>query len=189
MYGLVNQAVEELITERFGADAWATIKARAGVTDEMFLSMQSYPDSMTYGLVAAASEVLEIPADRLLEAFGEYWTMHIGARGYGELFLRAGRTFREFMLNLHDLHSHVAVGFPALTPPSFWCTDVGADRLRLHYQSTRPALAPMVVGLVRGLGTMFRTRITVVHVVRRDDGADHDEFVVTFVPEAATDAP
>ena len=183
MYGLVNQAIEELVTERFGAEAWATIKTKAGVTEELFLSMQSYPDATTYRLVAAASETLGVPSGQLLEAFGEYWTRYTGSRGYGQLFERAGRTFREFMLNLHDLHSNVAVGFPALMPPSFWCTDVGEDRLRLHYQSTRPGLAPMVIGLVRGLGTMFHVRITVAHVVRRDDGADHDEFDVTFVPD------
>lgn len=186
MYGLVNQAVEELITERFGVAAWTTIKQRAGVTDEMFLSMQSYPDAVTYQLVAAASETLKLPADQLLEAFGEYWTLYTGSRGYGELFQRAGRTFREFMLNLQDLHSNVAVGFPALAPPSFWCTDVAEDRLRLHYQSTRPGLSPMVIGLVRGLGTMFAVHVTVAHVVRRDDGADHDEFDVTFEPLAPT---
>ena len=186
MYGLVNQAIEELVTERFGAEAWTTIKQRAGVTEEMFLSMQSYPDAVTFALVAAASETLRMPAPQLLEAFGEYWTLYTGSRGYGQLFQRAGRTFREFMLNLHDLHSNVAVGFPALKPPSFWCTDVREDRLRLHYQSTRVGLAPMVIGLVRGLGTMFHTRVTVAHVVHLTDGADHDEFEVTFMAEDVT---
>lgn len=185
MYGLVNQAVEELVTERFGAEAWNTIKQKAGVTDEMFLSMQAYPDSVTYGLVAAASETLKVPADQLLEAFGEYWTLYVGSRGYGQLFERAGRTFREFMLNLHDLHSNVAVGFPELKPPSFWCTDVTDDHLCLHYQSTRPGLAPMVVGLVRGLGTMYHTRVSVTHRVRKADGADHDEFDVAFSSDRA----
>lgn len=182
MYGLVNQAIEELITERFGVDRWEAVKARAGVTEDLFLSMTAYPDAMTYRLVAAASEVLAVPAPQLLEAFGEYWTLYTGSRGYGELFQRGGRTFSEFMANLHDLHSHVAVGFPHLTPPSFWCTDAVPGRLRLHYQSTRLGLAPMVIGLVRGLGVMFKTDVTVTHAVRREDGADHDEFDVTYHP-------
>ena len=185
MYGLVNQAIEELVTERFGIDAWTAIKRRAGVHEELFLSMQAYPDEVTYGLVAAASEILQVPAAQLLEAFGEYWTLYVGTRGYGQLFERAGRTFREFMLNLHDLHSNVAVGFPELRPPSFWCSDVSESRLRLHYQSERPGLSPMVVGLVRGLGTLYKTPVSVAHIVRKADGADHDEFDVTFGADPA----
>jgi len=83
------------------------------------------------------------------------------------------------MLNLHALHSHVAAGFPALRPPSFWCTDVGDGQLRLHYQSEREGLAPMVVGLVKGLGGVFNTPVTVSHVVPRGSGT-HDEFHVTY---------
>lgn len=184
MYGLVNQAIEELVTSRFGAPAWQRIKARAGVTEDLFLSMTAYPDAVTYQLVAAASAELDVPAPQLLEAFGEYWTLYTGQRGYGELFQRGGRTFGEFMHHLHDLHTHVAVGFPALTPPSFWCTDEAPGRLQLHYQSTRPGLAPMVIGLVKGLGAMFQTTVTVAHVARRDDGADHDIFDVTYTTAA-----
>jgi len=181
MYGLVNQAVEELICERFGVETWGEIKTRAGVSEAVFLRMTPYPDSVTFRLVAAASETLAIPADQLLEAFGEYWTMYTGRNGYGELFERSGRTFKAFMLNLHDLHSHVGAGFPALRPPSFWCTDIADDRLRLHYQSEREGLAPMVVGLVKGLGALYRTPVTVTHVVRRE-GTDHDQFEVRFGP-------
>lgn len=179
MYGLVNQAVEELLTERFGQAAWQQIKARAGVTEEVFLRMTPYPDAITFRLVGAASEVLGVPSDQLLEAFGEYWTLYTGRNGYGELFERSGSTFEEFMLNLHALHSHVAAGFPALRPPSFWCTDVGGGQLRLHYQSEREGLAPMVVGLVKGLGGVFKTPVTVTHVVPRGPGT-HDEFHVTY---------
>ena len=31
MYGMVNQAIEAMVTEKFGADKWERVKARAGV--------------------------------------------------------------------------------------------------------------------------------------------------------------
>ena len=182
MYGLMNRAVEDLILERFGEDAWTAIKTRAGITEEIFLSMKMYPDAITHGLLDAASETLEVPADQLLETFGEYWTLYTASRGYGQIFQRTGHTFREFMLNLYGLHVEVLVGFPELLSPSFWCVEEGPSLLRLHYQSSRPGLAPMVVGAVRGLGTMFATETTVTHVVHSDGGADHDEFQVAFAP-------
>lgn len=182
MYGLVNQAIEDLIRSNHGDETWDRIKRRAGVDTDVFLAMEAYPDSVSYGLVGAASEVLGQPAEDLLEAFGMHWTLYTARKGYGELFRLGGSTFKEFMLNLHALHTRVAITFPGLAPPSFWCTDVSDGSLRLHYQSKRPALGPMVVGLVRGLGVMFKTEVAVSPVRTRDMGADHDEFLVTFTP-------
>ncbi len=47
MYGLVNNAVQGLITEQFGKDTWERIKARAGVHLDGFLSMEPYSDDVT----------------------------------------------------------------------------------------------------------------------------------------------
>ena len=180
MYGLVNRAVQDLICERFGAGAWERIKQRAGVDVDVFISMDGYPDEVTYKLVGAASEELGTPAAQLLEAFGEYWTLYTAREGYGELLRMGGDSFRAFLENLHDLHTHIALSFPHLQPPSFWLTDLTDDSARLHYQSQRTGLAPMVVGLVKGLGRMFDTPVVVEHVRRREDGADHDEFVIRY---------
>ena len=180
MYGLVNQAIEDLLRTNHGDETWERVKRKAGVEPDAFVSMQAYPDAVTYALVSAASEVLGQPADALLEAFGMHWTLFTAQKGYGELFRMGGSSFREFMLNLHALHTRVALSFPNLQPPSFWCTDVTGSSLRLHYQSTRPGLGPMVIGLVRGLGVMFRSQVAVTPVRTRADGADHDEFFVTF---------
>lgn len=178
MYGLVNRAVEDLVSERFGLQAWQRIKQRAGLDIELFISMDAYPDDVTYRLVAAASEELGLSAEQLLEAFGEYWILYTAEQGYGELLRMGGDTLLEFLQNLHDLHTHVALGFPQLQPPSFWLTDAGEGSVRLHYQSQRAGLAPMVVGLLKGLGRRFDTPVSVEHACRREDGAAHDEFLV-----------
>jgi hypothetical protein len=180
MYGLVNRAVEDLISERFGPEAWERIKQRAGLDIDLFISMDAYPDDVTYRLVGAASEELGIPAEQLLEAFGEYWILYTAEQGYGELLRMGGDSLPEFLQNLHDLHSHVALSFPHLRPPSFWLSDVTAGSARLHYQSSRSGLAPMVTGLLKGLGKRFATPVVVEHARRRDDGAAHDEFLVRF---------
>lgn len=179
MYGLVNKAIEDLVVTQFGATVWDEVRRVAGV-DDVFIGMQAYPDDITYRLVAAASAVTGRPAEELLEAFGEFWTLYTAREGYGELLKMGGSTFREFVLNLDNLHTHVALSFRELRPPTFWCTDVTDTAMRLHYGSTRAGLAPMVIGLVKGLGRMFDTPVTISHDRRRDDGADHDEFVLRF---------
>ena len=58
MYGLVNQAIEELICSRHGQDAWQDVKNKAGEDIDAFVRMEAYPDSLTYGIVGAACEHL-----------------------------------------------------------------------------------------------------------------------------------
>lgn len=182
MYGLVNKAVQDLVVTQFGADKWREIKQKAGVGVAAFVSMDPYPDQVTYGLVAAASEVLDLPPEKVLEAFGEYWTVYTAREGYGEMLSLAGKSFVEFLQNLDSLHARVGLSFPQLTPPSFRCSDVTDGSLRLHYYSSRRGLAPLVVGLIRGVGRLFDTSVEVALDKAREDGHDHDEFLVRYKP-------
>jgi hypothetical protein len=182
MYGLVNKAVQDLVCSKFGEQTWEQIKERAGVEDEIFISMDAYPDDLTYRLVTATSETVGLSPADVLKAFGEYWVLFTAQEGYGNLLKMSGSTFKEFVLNLDNMHAHVGMTFSALRPPSFRCTDVTDSSLCLHYHSSRQGLAPMVEGLLQGLGTMFNTEVHVQQSADRSAGADHDEFVVSFKP-------
>jgi len=181
MYGLVNKAIQELICHNHGQPTWDRIREAAGVPVESFVSMQAYPDEVTYALVGAASRELGLPVPALLEAFGQHWVHYTGKAGYGELMRIAGTSFVEFLQELDNMHGRVAMSFPQLRPPSFECTDIGPCSVRLHYYSTREGLAPMVLGLVRGLGEVFGVEgLVIEHDVRREDGADHDELAIRW---------
>ena len=100
MYGMVNRALESMVCKDYGEPTWEAIKQAAGVDIEIFVNNQSYNDDLTYQLVGAASKVLNLPPDTILEAFGVHWVLHTAAEGYGELLSAAGKTLPEFMLNL-----------------------------------------------------------------------------------------
>ena len=123
MYGLVNKGVQDLVVTKFGKEKWEEIKKKADI-DESFVSMNPYPDEITYNLVAAASEVLGLPPDKILETFGEYWITYTAREGYGEMLKLAGDNFSEFVQNLDNLHARVGLSFPKLKPPGFHCTEV-----------------------------------------------------------------
>ena len=184
MYGLVNKAVESLVRSQFGGETWEKIRAKAGVDTETFLSMEPYPDAVTYGLVVAASEVLGAPVPALLEAFGEYWTMYTAREGYGELLALFGSTLEEFLGNLDAMHTRVGMTFPKLRPPSFVLIDQGGGVFELEYHSSREGLAPMVVGLLKGLGKSFQQAITIEHTRARAD-AGHDVFHLVIGPKGS----
>ena len=182
MYGLVNRALEEMMRKTHGDATWEKIKERAGVDIEVFVRMDAYPDDITYKLDGAASELLNQPAEALLKAFGEYWTLYTGSEGYGALLDAAGSSLHETLANLDDLHVRVGLMYPELKPPSFRCSQVTADRLVLHYYSTRAGLAPMVVGLIEGLGKRFGQTLEIERLARRESGDDHDSFSIRILP-------
>lgn len=180
MYGLVNQAIEEMVVLGHGHATWEEIKRTAGVEIELFVSSEGYPDEITYRLVGAACRVLGANADEILDAFGRHWLLHTGRVGYGSMLDAGGRSFGEFLRNLPDFHTRVSLIFPHLEPPRFAVTEIGEGTARLSYFSHREGLAALVLGILRGLGEKFDTEIGIVHDVVRANGADHDEFVVTW---------
>ena len=180
MYGMINKAIRDLVTSRFGEAKWEEVRRKAGVADEVFINMEKYPDEATYKLVGAASEVLGAPPAAILENFGEYWTVYSAEAGFGHLLDFAGNNLVDFLRNLDNMHTRIALTFPKLEPPSFKVTDVTATSLRLHYYSKRPGLAPLVIGMVKGLGKRFSTPVVTKLDKAKADGQDHDEFVVVF---------
>ena len=119
MYGMVNKAIQDLVTSKFGEDKWITIKEKGEFEDDFFVSMQQYPDELTYNLVGAASEVLEIDAGSVLEAFGEYWILYTAEEGYGEMLALSGSSLPQFLGNLNMLHERITHIMPNLKPPKF----------------------------------------------------------------------
>lgn len=186
MYGLVNKAVEELVVGNFGAAKWEAIKAKAGVDEDVFISNQGYPDELTYRLVGAAAEVLELPAEQVLIAFGEHWVLDTSMRNYGPMMKSGGRTLREFLLNLPNFHTRVAMIYPKLEPPRFDCSEVTDTSLHLHYMTHRPGLTDFVTGLLQGLGKLYDTPCSATVIARKDQGADHDVFLAQW---ALPDSP
>ena len=184
MYGLVNKAVEELVVSNFGADKWEAVKAKAGVDVDAFISTEGYPDEITYKLVGAAVEVLGMPAEQVLIAFGEHWVLKTAAENYGSMLKSGGKTLREFLVNLPNFHTRVAMIYPNLQPPRFVCSDVTDTSLKLHYHTHRPGLTLFVVGLVQGLGKLYETPVTCAIAERKEEGADHDVFDVTWTDAA-----
>lgn len=180
MYGMVNKAVEELITKDFGEDKWQAIKEKAGIEEEMFISNESYDDAITYRLVGAASEVLGLPADKVLHVFGEHFVLQTAVGGYGDLMDAGGKDLAEFLENLPNFHTRVAMIFPKLKPPRFEVSDRTDHSLKLHYHTHRAGLAPFVVGLLSGLAKRFDTEVKITQLTERDQGADHEEFLIEW---------
>lgn len=179
---MVNRAVRDMVVARFGTEAWERIHTKAAAPPD-FEKMQPYDDGVTYRLVGAAAEVLELPPETVMRSFGVYWVVETAEKGYGPLLALWGNSFVEFLSNLDGLHARVAETFAGLKPPSFEVVEQAEGVLEVSYRSDRPGLAPFVVGLIEGVGQRFNTQVEVSLVrSRAEDGADADVFRVGYQP-------
>lgn len=180
MYGLVNKAIQDMVIKGHGEEAWKGIRMEAGLDDERILSLKNYPDSLTFKLVGAACHQLGAEANDILEAFGEHWVLYTAEEGYADMLEFTGSTLPEFLNNLDLLHLRVKNLMPELSPPQFTCENETENSLELIYQSKRDGLAPMVVGLLNGLGKRFKKELQVEQIAHKANGEEPDRFLVKW---------
>ena len=159
---------------------WTDICARAGVETADFTAAPLYPDDVTHRLIGAAADTLGLTVQETLEALGEHMVLHGLRVHYGELLALGGRTLRDFLLNLENLHTRLHLVQPQMEIPLLYCVGAPEGGLCLHYHSHCPELAPLVVGMLKGLSQVFRTPVQVTRQAAREQGAEHDEFLIQF---------
>ena len=124
MYGIVNRAIEDLVIEKYGEEKWEAIRKRSNIDIDFFVSNEPYPDDMTYKLVGAISEEMQIPVEDILVSIGEWWVLRTGKEKYGSLMEAGGNSLKEFLVNLPVFHSRIMLIYPKLTPPEFKISDL-----------------------------------------------------------------
>lgn len=180
MYGIVNKAIQDLITDKFGVDEWEAVKEKSQVDVDFFLSNEPYDDDITYKLAGAASEVLGLSVGQVLNAFGEWWVLKTGKEKYGGLMQAGGNNLKEFLVNLPLFHNRIMLMYPKLTPPEFKVSDIGENSIYVHYHSKREGLQEFVRGLLSGLAKMYDKEAQIELLQSRDDGNSHEIFKVSW---------
>lgn len=164
MYGMVNKAIESLVTSAHGEQAWARIAERAGLSGQEFVGLDSYPDEFTYNLVGATCAELGAEAADVLRSFGRYWVGFAEQSGYMGLLTMIGSDFETTIAGLNGMHSRIAVSFPELVPPDIQLGAVDGSDYEVIYRSTRPGLEPMLEGLLLSLAEHFGQHLEVLEV-------------------------
>ncbi|GLI69453.1 hypothetical protein VaNZ11_014066 [Volvox africanus] len=181
MIGWINLSVEAFICDSFGRDAWLKIVEQAHV-DSNWVSSCPYPDKVTYDLVITGAGILGVTVPQALEAYGQYFVNYVIKQGYTRLLQSLGSNIAEFLANLNNLHLHLTMGFPSMVAPAFRVEKVTSTSLLLHYHSIRPALWPIVSGVLKGASKfLFQHEVEMELVASRDAGdCDHEVFQVTY---------
>ena len=70
MYGLINQAVKDLVVSTAGTPAWEAVCKETNVSSIDFGHLSPYPDQMTYSLVKSAATQLDDTLEGFLHELG-----------------------------------------------------------------------------------------------------------------------
>lgn len=176
---MINEAMRRLVSETSGEGTWTIIAARADAP-EAYAALSYYDDAVTYALVGAASTELGTPAEDLLRQFGHYWSTRVGPENYADILGATGTDVVSVLRHLDEMHARLQTLYPELRPPSFTVADEGRDSFTVHYSSERDGLAPFVVGLLEGLGDLYATPATVVHLSATSATQAYDAFRVSL---------
>ncbi|KAG5681351.1 hypothetical protein PVAND_010795 [Polypedilum vanderplanki] len=132
-----------------------------------FLVRQIYDDEITYNLIGAAVEVLNIPADAILELFGVTFFDYCQDSGYDKILQVLGSCTKDFLQNLDALHDHLGLLYPGMRAPSFRCTEEPDGSLILHYYSDRGGLEYIVIGIVKAVASKLHGVEVDIKIIKR----------------------
>ena len=180
MYGIINKAIQELVTDNYGEEKWQKILALSAIEEDFFISNEPYDDDITFKLAQAVSLEMNINIKDVLIAFGEWWVVKTTKDKYGTLMESGGATLKEFLINLPNFHNRVMLIYPKLTPPEFKVSNLSDSSLHLHYISSREGLQEFVRGLIQGLGILFNTPVTIDLIESRDTGSSNEIFKISW---------
>ncbi len=160
MKGTIVNCLEELVTEKFGAEKWRESLKKAGLSEEKTFTMLSDVEETEFmRIMEGVASAAALSMEQTMEAFGEHWSTVYAPNVYGAYFA-AAKSARELLLNLDHIHSAMTRSMKSARPPRFRYEWRGDKLLIMHYESNR-GLVALMPGLIRGVGKHFNERLMV----------------------------
>ncbi|MEY3417710.1 MAG: hypothetical protein RL060_1822 [Bacteroidota bacterium] len=180
MYGIINKAIEGLVTDNYGEAVWQQMKLKSAAKVTNLIASESYDDMETYQMAVVASEILETPVQQVLFNFGERWITMAGIQYYGLLMQAERNDLGEFLVNLPAFHNRVMIMYPNISPPEFKIIVSGDRKVELHNYSTREGLTDFMNGLIAGMGKLYHENPVIQLKNGRTNGLDHEEIIINW---------
>ncbi|HVJ16541.1 MAG TPA: heme NO-binding domain-containing protein [Polyangiaceae bacterium] len=159
MHGIIHLELQKFVTERYGDKAYRQLLEKAGLGQEIFTPLQSYPDEWMLKLVGVAVELTQVPEAQLLEAFGEY-LVNTYLSLYGNLLKREWRTLDVIEHTEETIHRVVRMRQPGAQPPLLRAERTSPNEVVLFYDSPR-RLCAVARGIGRGVANHFQEPIVI----------------------------
>ena len=177
MKGIVFNLLEEVVVRHQGEDSWDSLLERTGL-DGVYTALGSYPDEFIFRLVAAASELLDMPPFEVLRWFGREAMPSLAIR-YPAYFDTHDST-RSFILSVNQIiHPEVRMIYPGADVPTFGFRDEPDGALMMTYRSPR-RLCALAHGFIEGAAVHFGESLGVDHLSCMHKGDAECRCRITF---------
>jgi guanylate cyclase len=90
-----------------------------------------------------------------MEIFGKEFITFMGQFGYERILKILGRSLRDFLNGLDNLHEYMRYSYPKLRPPSFFVEKETQNGLILHYRTMRRGFSHYVIGQLKQVNHLF----------------------------------
>lgn len=178
MKGIVFTEFLELVEDKFGIAMVERIIDECDLQSAgIYTSVGTYSHKEMFAMVGKLSELENIPVDKLLELFGEYFFTTLST-GYPQ-FMDQPNMFTFFKTIDSYIHPEVLKLYPEAELPSFEAEMKGEDEMSLKYRSTRK-MADFAVGLIRGAAVHYNEKA----IVQKQEVMDDGETVVINIKRA-----
>lgn len=176
MKGVIFNVAEEVVTARFGADAWDDVLEAAGL-EGVYTSLGNYEDAELGALVAAAASALDVSEAEVLQLIGTHGFARLASR-YPK-FLDDHTSSRTVLADLNGvIHPRVLTLYPGASVPEFDFSRVG-NNIELVYRSDR-GLCHLAEGLASGAALSFDEEVDVYQQTCRHRGDAECRIVVDY---------
>ena len=157
MYGMVNQAIKEMVQEVLGPDSWQEVCQNINRNSDDFELFNQFDDQITLDLVTQICKTSGMRPEKLLEAFGVYWIKFAQNSDYSAILSTFATSAFDLIHSLNNLHERLELTFSNLKAPAFEVIEHNDKMMKVNYYSDRAhmPLEFFVKGLFIGIFKMF----------------------------------
>lgn len=179
MQGSIFTAFSDMIIDKMGMEQWnELIDKTEPASQGMYTRGEQYEDSELINMVVALSEKTGVPAENLVEAFGQYLFKSLYKNS--PVDVSNINNLRDFLLAIDGvIHVEVKRLHPQAYLPKFEYEDGDNNDLIMYYSSKRK-LCHASIGLIKGAAKQFKEEIEILHPQCMHDGAECCKLVVSF---------
>ncbi|XP_023325285.1 soluble guanylate cyclase 88E isoform X2 [Eurytemora carolleeae] len=131
-------------------------------------------------MAKVAIKVLGAKDEEFYEGMGVYFIALATNLGYGKMLQSVGRNFRDFFVNLDNLHDYLKYTFQRMRAPSFFIAHEDDTGMILEYRSKRRGFHYYVQGQVKEISKNFAKEIEKLEISLKKQEVVFDTVVSTF---------
>jgi len=160
VHGVIYAELKKFAEAKVGATAWPELLTAAGLASMSYDASGSYPDEHVGKIVAAASARTGVPAESILESFGEFIAPDLLAM-FPFLIRPEWKTLDVVEHAERQIHTVVRAQHPQARPPYLRVHRTSAREVVIFYDSPRK-LCSVAKGIVKGLARHFGDAAAIV---------------------------